>query len=56
MKKSYDFKFKSCVALEAPRGELTVAEITGKYRFIRIRSAVEKETHERGFRDFPVLG
>ncbi len=37
MKKSYDFKFKSCVALEAPRGELTVAEITGKYRFIRIR-------------------
>ena len=31
MKKSYDSKFKSRVALEALRGELTVAEIAGKY-------------------------
>ena len=32
MKKSYDSKFKSRVALEALRGELTVAEIAGKYQ------------------------
>lgn len=32
MKKSYDSKFKSCVALEALRGDLTVAEIAGKYQ------------------------
>ena len=31
MKKSYDSKFKSRVALEALRGELTVTEIAGKY-------------------------
>ena len=31
MNKSYDSKFKSRVALEALRGELTVAEIAGKY-------------------------
>ena len=30
MKTSYDRKFKSCVALEALRRELTVAEIAGK--------------------------
>ena len=32
MKKSYESKFKSRVALEALRGELTVAEIAGKYQ------------------------
>lgn len=32
MKKSHDSKFKNRVALEAVRGELTVAEITGKYQ------------------------
>ena len=32
MKKSYGSKFKSRVALEALRGELTVAEIAGKYQ------------------------
>lgn len=32
MKKSYDSKFKSRVALEALRGELTVAEIAEKYQ------------------------
>ena len=32
MKKSYDSKFKSRVALEALRSELTVAEIAGKYQ------------------------
>ena len=32
MKKSYDSKFKSRVALEALRGDLTVAEIAGKYQ------------------------
>ena len=32
MKKSYDSKFKSRVALEALRGEQTVAEIAGKYQ------------------------
>ena len=32
MKQSYDCKFKSRVALEALRGELTVAEIAGKYQ------------------------
>ena len=32
MKKSYDSKFKSRVALEALCGELTVAEIAGKYQ------------------------
>ena len=31
MKKSYDSKFKSRVALEVLRGKLTVAEIAGKY-------------------------
>ena len=32
MKKSYDSKFKSRVALEALRRDLTVAEIAGKYQ------------------------
>ena len=32
MKKSYDRKFKSRVALKALRGDLTVAEIAGKYQ------------------------
>ena len=32
MKKTYNSKFKSRVALEALRGELTVAEIAGKYQ------------------------
>ena len=32
MKKSYDCKFKSRVALEALRGEQTVTEIAGKYQ------------------------
>lgn len=32
MKKTYDSKFKSRVALEALRGEQTVAEIAGKYQ------------------------
>ncbi len=32
MKKSHDSKFKGRVALEALRGELTVAEIAGKYQ------------------------
>ena len=32
MKKTYDSKFKSCVALEAMRGELTIAEIASKYQ------------------------
>ena len=32
MKKSYDSKFKSRVALEALRGYLTVAEIADKYQ------------------------
>ena len=32
MKKSYESKFKSRVALEALRGDLTVAEIASKYQ------------------------
>ena len=32
MKKSYDSKFKSRVAIEAVRGEQTIAEIAGKYQ------------------------
>ncbi len=32
MRKSYDNKFKSRVALEAMRGELTIAEIASKYK------------------------
>ena len=32
MKKSYDSKFKSRVAMEALRVESTVAEIAGKYQ------------------------
>lgn len=32
MKKSYDSKFKSRVALEALRGDQTIAEIAGKYQ------------------------
>jgi transposase-like protein len=32
MKKSYDSRFKSRVALEALRGELTIAELAGKYQ------------------------
>jgi len=31
MKKSYDSKFKSRVALEAIRGEKSIAEIAGEY-------------------------
>ena len=32
MRKTYDSKFKSRVALEAMRGELTIAEIASKYQ------------------------
>lgn len=32
MKKSYDSKFKSRVALEAVYGELTATEIAGEYQ------------------------
>jgi len=32
MKKSYDSKFKSRVALEALRGDQTIAEIAGRYQ------------------------
>ena len=32
MKKTYDSKFKSRVALEALRGELTIAEVASKYQ------------------------
>lgn len=32
MKKSYDNKFKSCVALEALCGGLTGSELAGKYQ------------------------
>lgn len=32
MKKTYDSKFKSRVALEAVRGDLTIAEIASKYQ------------------------
>ena len=39
------------VALEALRGELTVAEIAGKYQLSESGSAVEKEAHGRSFRD-----
>ena len=57
MKKSYDSKFKSRVALEALRGELTVAEIAGQIPdSSESGSAVKKETHGRCFRDFPVQG
>lgn len=39
MKKSYDSKFKSHVALEASRGDQTITEIAGgSIRFIRIWS------------------
>ena len=53
MKKSYDSKFKSRVALEALRGDLTVAEIAGKYQIHhyvnfyntrRIHSALQYKT------------
>ena len=37
MKKTYDSKFKSRVALKAMRGELNIAEIASKYQSIRIR-------------------
>ena len=32
MRKTYDSKFKSRVAFEAMRGELTIAEIASKYQ------------------------
>jgi len=32
MKRSFDGNFKSRVALEALKGELTIAEIAGKYQ------------------------
>ena len=37
MKKTYDNKFKSRVALEALRGELTIPKSRASIRFIRIR-------------------
>ena len=46
MKKSYDSKFKSCMALEALRGEISGPSESG--------SVLGKETHGRSVRDFPV--
>ena len=40
MKRTYDSKFKNRVALEAMRGELTIAEIASKYRSTRIKCSV----------------
>ncbi len=55
MKRPYDSKFKSRVALEALCGELNVAEIkiSGSSES---EPAVKKETHGRSFRDFSVQG
>lgn len=45
MKNSYDSKFKSRVALEALRGELTIVEIVGKYQIHpNLVQHMEKET------------
>ena len=42
MRKTYDSKFKSRVALEAMRGELTIAEIASKYHlFITLSQTTE---------------
>ena len=59
MKKSYDSKFKSRVALEALRGELTVAEIAGKYQVHPNQVQQWKKKLMEGaseIRDFPVQG
>ena len=47
MKKTYDSKFKSRVALEALRGELTIAEIASKYQIHPDQvAAMEAAPHE----------
>ena len=57
MKKSYDSKFKSRVALEALRGELTVAEIAGEYQIHQnLVQQWKKKLMEGSFRDFSVQG
>ena len=53
MKKSYDSKFRSRVALEALRGELTVAKIAGKYQIHPNQvQQWEKELEERASKIF----
>ncbi len=56
MKKSYDSKFKSRVALETLREDLTVQDRGEIPDSSESGSAVEKETHGRSIRDFPVQG
>lgn len=56
MKKSYDSKFKSRVALEALRGELTVAEIAGKYQVHPNQVQQWKRNSWKELPRFPVQG
>jgi len=46
MKKTYDSKFKSRVALEAMRGELTIAEIASKYQIHPNQVGAEIRGHQ----------
>ena len=56
MKKSYDSKFKSRVALEALRGEQTVAEIAGKYQVHPNQVQQWKKNLMEGAAEFSSLG
>ena len=55
MKKTYDSKFRRCVALETMREESTIAEIAGKYQIHPNQVQHWKQRLIEGVYNFPVF-
>lgn len=56
METSYDSKFQNCMALEALRGDLTVAEIADRYQVHPDQVQQRKKKLMEGAAEFSSLG